>query len=54
MGERYLVGVSLASEDWLGNGQVKVSAAGPICCAGFELLLIVKGELDVATGAHPK
>jgi outer membrane protein TolC len=50
-GDRYLVGVSLASEDWRAKVG-EASAQANLLRADLNYLL-AKGELDVATGAAP-
>ena len=51
-GDRYIVGVSLASEDWRAKAG-EASAQANLLRADLNYLL-AKGELDVATGAAPK
>jgi outer membrane protein TolC len=51
-GDRYIVGVSLASEDWRAKAG-EASAQASLLRADLNYLL-AKGELDVATGAAPK
>jgi multidrug efflux pump subunit AcrB/outer membrane protein TolC len=51
-GDRYIVGVSLASEDWRAKAG-EASAQANLLRAELNYLL-AKGELDVATGAAPK
>ncbi len=51
-GDRYIVGVSLASEDWRAKAS-EASAQANLVRADLNYLL-AKGELDVATGAAPK
>jgi outer membrane protein TolC len=51
-GDRYVVGVSLASEDWRAKAG-EASAHANLLRANLNYLL-AKGELDVATGAAPK
>ena len=51
-GDRYVVGVSLASEDWRAKAG-EASAEANLLRADLNYLL-AKGELDVATGAAPK
>jgi outer membrane protein TolC len=51
-GDRYLVGVSLASEDWRAKAG-EASAQANLLRADLDYLL-AKGELDVATGAAPR
>jgi len=51
-GDRYIVGVSLASEDWRAKAG-EASAQANLLRADLNYLL-AKGELDVATGVAPK
>src|SRR5882672_6045751 len=51
-GDRYNVGVSLASEDWRAKAG-EASAQANLLRADLNYLL-AKGELDVATGVAPK
>src|SRR5207244_8878870 len=51
-GDRYSVGVSLASQDWRAKAG-EASAQANLLRAELNYLL-AKGELDVATGAAPK
>jgi outer membrane protein TolC len=51
-GDRYIVGVSLASGDWRAKAG-EASAQAGLLRADLNYLL-AKGELDVATGAAPK
>jgi OMF family outer membrane factor len=51
-GDRYVVGVSVASEDWRAKAG-EASAQANLLRADLNYLL-AKGELDVATGAAPK
>jgi len=51
-GDRYIVGVSLASEDWRARAG-EASAQANLLRADLSYLL-AKGELDVATGVAPK
>ena len=51
-GDRYIVGVSLASQDWRAKAG-EASAQANLLRADLNYLL-AKGELDVATGAAPK
>ncbi len=51
-GDRYKVGVSLASEDWRAKAG-EASAQANLLRADLNYLL-AKGELDVATGVAPK
>jgi multidrug efflux pump subunit AcrB/outer membrane protein TolC len=51
-GDRYIVGVSLASEDWRAKAG-EASAQANVLRADLNYLL-AKGELDVATGVAPK
>jgi outer membrane protein TolC len=51
-GDRYIVGVSLASEDWRAKAG-EASAQANLLRADLNYLL-AKGELDVATGTGPK
>src|SRR5258706_2658279 len=51
-GDRYIVGVSLASEDWRAQAGA-ASAQAKLLRADLNYLL-AKGELDVATGVAPK
>jgi outer membrane protein TolC len=51
-GDRYVVGVSLASEDWRAKAS-EASAQADLWRADLNYLL-AKGELDVATGVAPK
>jgi len=51
-GDRYIVGVSLASEDWRAKVG-EASAQANLLRADLNYML-AKGQLDVATGVGPK